>query len=159
MTDTHTPQPRPGVVTWSRRVLVLLAALFTLGAFTQFFLVGLSFFDDAARWNDHATLGHILGVLPYVMWIPAVLGKTGRGMIIATIVLFVSFMLQYVFIEVDSSMVNAFHPLNGSFLLVLSWWITMRTKDSLRQPSETTPARSEATDETALPDKLERATS
>ncbi len=126
MTDTTMAHERSGLVTGARWVLMALAALFTLGAFTQFFLVGVSYFDNPVRWKDHANFGHILGLLPYVMWIPAVLGRTGTRVIVGTLLLFVLFMAQYAFIEVDSTMMHAFHPLNGSIMLVLAFWLTTR---------------------------------
>ncbi len=126
MTDTTMPQHQAGLVTGSRWVLLALATLFTLGAFAQFFLVGVSYFDDPVRWKDHTDLGHMLGLLPYVMWIPAVLGRAGTRVIVGTLLLFVLFMAQYAFIEVDSTMMHAFHPLNGSIMLVLAFWLTTR---------------------------------
>lgn len=127
MTDVALTQERSGLIAGARWTLASLALLFTIGAFAQFFLVGLGMFDDGARWSDHATLGHIIGMLPWAMWIPAVLGKTGRGMIVATVLLFILFEAQYAFINVDSTIANAFHPLNGSLLLVLGAWITQRS--------------------------------
>jgi hypothetical protein len=126
MTDTTMPREPSGLVTGARWALLALAALFTLGAFTQFFLVGISYFDNPVRWKDHANLGHILGLLPYVMWIPAVLGRAGTRVILGALLLFVLFMAQYAFIEIDNSMAHAFHPLNGSILLVLGFWLTQR---------------------------------
>lgn len=159
MAGTLTSRPRTGTISWSRRILVLLAGLFTLGAFAQFFLVGVSFFDDAARWQDHATLGHNLGLLPWVMWIPAVLGKAGARIIIGTFLLFFLFEMQYAFIEIDNSMVNALHPLNGSMLLVLSFWITLRSVGLLRHPHDSEPSSQHMTIPTELPDKLEGSSS
>ena len=152
MAQTHISDSRSGLVTGSRWVLTILATLFTLGAFIQFFLVGVSFFDDAARWNDHATVGHTIGLLPWVMWIPALLGKTGRGMIIATVLLFILFEAQYAFINVDNTIAQAFHPLNGSVLLVLGWSITQRSVALLR--GELRDARVDP-DAPGAPDRLE----
>lgn len=126
MTDTSTRPARSGLVTGARWALLALAGLFVLGAFAQFFLVGVSFFDDATRWSDHANLGHMLGLLPYVMWIPAALGRAGARVILGTLLLFVLFMAQYAFIEIDNSTAHAFHPLNGAVMLVLAFWITQR---------------------------------
>lgn len=134
MRHTRTQSARSGLVTGSRWALAILAGLFTLGALGQFFLVGVSFFDDASRWTDHASLGHAIGVLPWAMWIPAVTGRTGGGMIGATILLFILFEAQYAFIEIENTMVNALHPLNGSILLVLGFWITQRSLGALRIP-------------------------
>lgn len=132
MTDTATR--RGGGVALARWSLVLLAGLFTLGALTQFFLVGLSMFEDGARWQDHKSLGHILGLLPYVIWIPAVLGRAGRGVILGSLLLYVLFMAQYAFINVDTGAVRALHPLNGTFLLLLGAWVTQRALALARTP-------------------------
>lgn len=134
MTNTKHIQPGSGLVAGSRWALTILAALFTLGAFAQFFLVGLGMFENGSRWQDHASLGHVLGLVTYVLWIPAVLGNTGARLIVTSIALLVLFGLQYAFIEADSAMMNAFHPLNGSILLVLGFWVTLRASRLLSIP-------------------------
>lgn len=130
-TDTS-PASRSALVTAARVVLLVLAGLFAVGAFGQFFLVGLSMFDDASRWRDHERLGHMIGLLTWVMWIPALAGRTGRGLIVACVVLFLSFEAQYGFIEASNSRLNALHPLNGAFLLVLGSWIALRALAAVR---------------------------
>ncbi|HWV23242.1 MAG TPA: DUF6220 domain-containing protein [Thermomicrobiales bacterium] len=135
MTDTTKPS---GVVKGSRWVLAALTLLFLLGAFGQFFLVGLSYFDDPSRWKDHENLGHILGMLPWAIWIPAVLGKAGRGVIIASVLLFVAFEAQYAFIEAGDGFVHAFHPLNGAVLLILGGWLFQQAFGLLRKPASAT---------------------
>lgn len=156
MTDQPASEQHSARTRVSRWILLIIAALFTLGAFGQFFLVGLSFFDDATRWKDHETLGHIVGLLPWVMWIPAVLGKTGR-LIGGTLLLFVLFEAQYAFINVESTVAQAFHPLNGSVLLVFGFWITTRSLTLVRESSSES-RRSPATMESVvMPDKLEGA--
>lgn len=132
MTDTTTR--RGGGVALARWILLLLAGLFTLGALAQFFLVGLSMFEDGARWQDHRTLGHILGLLPYVTWIPAVLGRAGRGVILGALMLYVLFMAQYGFINAGAGTLRALHPLNGTFLLLLGAWVTQRAVSLVRSP-------------------------
>ncbi len=118
---------------WARRLLAILSITFMLGAFGQFLLVGLSVFDDSSRWSDHQALGHALGALTWVMWIPAIVGRTGRRLIGSTILLLILFEAQYIFINAGSTLVNALHPLNGSVLLVLSTWISRQAIISLRQ--------------------------
>lgn len=140
LTNTHDvtrsaqSHERSGLVTAARWTLVILSLLFTAGALGQFFLVGLSMFEDGARWNDHKTLGHILGMLPYVMWIPAVLGKTGNRIILGTLMLFVLFMAQYGFISADSGVAKALHPLNGTLLLLLGAWLVQQSIRLARAP-------------------------
>lgn len=157
MTNTQHIQPGSGLVTGSRWALAILAALFTLGAFSQFFLVGMSMFENGSRWQDHASLGHVLGLVTYVLWIPAVLGKTGARLIVTSIALLVLFGLQYAFIEADSTMMNAFHPLNGSVLLVLGSWVTLRASHLLRIPS--LPHDRGSQSDSGLPGTMEKASS
>lgn len=127
MTDTSMARERSRFVTGARWALVALAVLFTFGAFGQFFLVGVSYFDNPVRWKDHANFGSILGLLTYVIWIPAVLGRTGTRVVLGSVLLLVLFMAQHASIAVDSPMVNALHPLNGAVMLVLAFWIAQRT--------------------------------
>ena len=63
------------LVVGSRYVLLTLALLFVAGAGAQFFLAGLSLFDTPSHWAEHANLGHKLGIVPWFLWIPAVLGR------------------------------------------------------------------------------------
>lgn len=135
MASTQHSPPRSGLVTGSRWALTILAAIFTVGAFSQFFLVGMGMFEDGSRWQDHASLGHVLGLVTYLLWIPAVLGKTGARLIVPSLALLVLFGLQYAFIESDNTMMNAFHPLNGSVLLVLGFWVTLQARRLLKVSS------------------------
>lgn len=130
--DTTGPK-RSGLVTGARWTLVAIAALFTIGAMGQFFLVGLSMFEDGAHWQDHKTFGSILGLLSYVMWIPALLGKTSRGLLLATLAFFFLFWAQYAFINIDNGIAKAMHPLNGTFLLLLGAWIFRTSLAQARQ--------------------------
>lgn len=133
MTDTAATRQSPsGLVTGARWVLLIFAALFTLGAFTQFFLVGVSYFDDPARWNDHVNVGHIITVFAWLMWAPAILGKTGGHVITGCIALALLYEMQYALLDFSNTMLNALHPLNGSIMLVLGFWVTLRAFGLLR---------------------------
>ena len=101
-----------------------LMLVLTAMALMQFFWVGLSMFESPARWVDHRTTGHVFGLITYVVWVPAVLGRLGRGQVIASVALLVMAHLQYAFIGIDSGIVNALHPLNGSLILVLCFWMS-----------------------------------
>ena len=117
----------------ARVVLLALTALFVAGAAMQFFLAGLSLFDDPSRWADHASLGHVLGLIPWVLWIPAVLGRTGWRLIAGSLLLMVLFMAQYAFIESGTPSAQALHPLNGAVMFALALWMCTRTVGLLRR--------------------------
>jgi hypothetical protein len=154
MADLNTTHDRSGLVTGARWALAILALLFTAGAFGQFFLVGLSMFDDASRWQNHKTLGHMIGLLPYVMWIPAVLGRVGRDLVLHTLMLFILYMAQYGFINADSSIANALHPLNGSLLLVLGVMIARQSIVLARTRDTRHRVKSQGIEGTVLPGEL-----
>ena len=109
-----------------------ITVILTTMALLQFFLAGLGMFEAPARWADHANNGHIFGFITYVVWIPAFLGKLGRKLIIGSVVIFVLAHLQYPFMEIDSGIVNALHPLNGSLILVVTVWLTGQAIASVR---------------------------
>lgn len=109
-----------------RFAFLSLAFLFTAGALGQFFLAGLSIFDNGVHWADHARLGHWLGIVARLIWIPALLGRVGRRMVVATILLAVLFEAQYGFVEFDNPTVQALHPMNGALMFGLSTWIVAR---------------------------------
>src|SRR5688500_11128624 len=107
--STEVSQPT-GAVTLTRAAMLGLSLLFIAGALGQFFLAGLGLFDDAARWEDHKSAGHILGLVTYVIWVPAVLARAGAGPIIGSIMLIVLYYAQYAFINIEEPVVQAFHP-------------------------------------------------
>jgi hypothetical protein len=133
MTDTTTR--RGGGVALARWTLLFLVTLFTLGAMSQFFLVGLGMFEDGARWQDHRTFGYLVGMLTWIIWIPAVLGRAGRGVILGTVMLYFLFQAQYAFIHAGTGTLRALHPLNGTFLLLLGAWTTQRAFGLVRNPA------------------------
>lgn len=127
-TQRPTTSRRPGTgATVARVILLVLIALFVLGAGAQFYLAGLSIFDTPAHWSDHANLGHGLGMLPWFLWIPAALGRAGWKVIAGTVLLFVLFEAQYAFIEAGNAFVHALHPLNGALIFALAVWIAVAT--------------------------------
>lgn len=122
-----------GLAVASRSILLALTALFTLGATAQFFLAGLSLFDNPSRWADHANLGHVLGLIPWILWIPAVAGRVGGKLIAGSILLLVLFGAQYAFIESGEPYAQALHPLNGAVMFALTLWMSLRIVGLLRR--------------------------
>jgi hypothetical protein len=121
------------LVTRSRQVLAFLAGTFLVGVVLQVFLAGLGLFDDADRWGDHETFGHILGLVTYVLWIPAVLGRGGIRLIGGAVLLFVLYFLQYAFVGSDEPAVKALHPVNALALFSVAAWVGLRSLALLRR--------------------------
>ncbi len=119
----------------SRYALLALAAALTAGTMGQFFLAGLSVFDTPRHWSSHATFGSALGVVAYVAWIPAVLGRVGWKLVVGSLLLPVLFTAQHALVAIDQPSVQALHPLNGACVFVLSLWIAVRTLGLVRRDS------------------------
>ena len=98
--------PASGLASWSRYVLLALTVLFVAGAMGQFFLAGLAVFDSPLRWSEHRSLGHTLDLVGMVIWIPAVLGRAGWRLILASVLLVVLFKAQYAFVGIDEPYVQ-----------------------------------------------------
>ncbi len=135
---TSSQRPTVGGLTIAARcLLLLLLVLFTAGAATQFFLAGLSLFDNPSRWADHASLGHILGLIPWILWVPAVVGRVGWRLVTGSLALMGLFMAQYAFIESGEPYAQALHPLNGAVMFALAVWMTRRACSLLRRAPQT----------------------
>lgn len=137
MTASNELHPVSGFATVARYILLALAVLFVAGAAGQFFLAGLSVFDSPLHWSDHRNLGHAVGLLTEIMWIPALIGRVGKKLVAASVLMFVLVGAQYAFVEIDEPYVQALHPLNGVVLFALSFWIGRRTLDLLRRAPRT----------------------
>jgi hypothetical protein len=127
MTSTTATTATSDAVRLSRLLLLALAAVFVAGALGQFFLAGLSVFDSPVSWTDHRRLGHGLGVIAHVAWIPAAIGRTGGRIVAGTAALAVLFEAQYGFVQIDEPAVQALHPLNGAVMFALALWVGART--------------------------------
>ena len=66
----------------------------------------------------------------------AALARAGAGPIIGSIMLIVLFYAQYAFINIDEPVVQALHPVNGTLLLILSFWLASRAFALLRRRPE-----------------------
>ena len=127
--------PTNAVVVWSRYVLAVLSALFVVGVLIQVFLAGLAVFDVTSnRWDDHANFGHLLGVITYVLWVPAVLGRVGLRLIGAAFLMLILMALQYIFVGADGEpSVQALHPVNALVMFSVSAWIAWQTFSLLKR--------------------------
>lgn len=129
-----------GLARSARYLALVLAVVLTAGALGQFFLAGLNVFDAPRSWSGHIALGSSLGLVAYVVWIPVVVGRLGRRMLLGATLLPVLFTLQHVFPAMDQAAVRALHPVNGALILVVSLWLALRTGERLRRPPPSTPA-------------------
>ena len=105
------------LMVWTRYALIAVAWLFAVGGIIQVFLAGLSVFDSAKYWNDHADFGQMIGLLTYVLPILALFGRVGSRLIGQAFVVTILFILQMILANVDDGRVAALHAVNA-FLLI-----------------------------------------
>lgn len=135
MTSSTAVSPVNNLTVWSRYLLLVCAFLFVAGALGQFFLAGLSVFDSPLHWADHENLGHTLGLLGRIIWLPAAVGRVGWKLIVGSLALAVLFEAHYAFVEIDEPYVQALHPLNGVVLFALAFCIGLSSFDLVRHAS------------------------
>ena len=129
------------VVRWSRFGFNVVAWLFVACCLLQVYLAGLGVFAGSSNFETHAGFGYTFGLLTLVLIVLALLGRTGRRVTGASVLLLVLFALQSVFIAMwaDSPTVAALHPLNGFFILFVAVATAWATLGYLRAPTASTP--------------------
>jgi hypothetical protein len=105
------------LMVWTRYAVIAVAWLFAVGGIIQVFLAGLSVFDSAKYWNDHADFGQMIGILTYILPILALFGRVGSRLIGQAFVVTILFILQMILANVDDGRVAALHAVNA-FLLI-----------------------------------------
>jgi hypothetical protein len=105
----------------ARAAFPWVAWLFVACCVVQVFLAGLGVFEDASRFALHRDFGYLFGLLTIVLIVLAVAGRLGRVVIGLSVLLFVQFILQSVFVVLRESapFVAALHPLNGFAILLV----------------------------------------
>lgn len=119
--STQTTVNRQGAA-WAHYAVVAVAWLFVAGGIMQIFLAGLSVFDSPTYWTDHVNFGRGLSILALLLPIMALIGRTGRGLIIQSSAVFILYMLQSMLANLDVGVVAALHAVTG-FILV---WLASR---------------------------------
>jgi hypothetical protein len=109
-----------GLVRGSRIAAMVLARLFTLGVVVQIFLVGISLFESAKYWDDHKSLGQMLGIVPVLLIVTAIVGRLPPRLIGMSVGLLVLWIIQWQLPEIDNGWIAALHPLNAFLLFGLS---------------------------------------
>jgi hypothetical protein len=107
------------VRSFSRQAVPVVAAIFVAGGIVQVFLAGLGVFDDPRTFLTHASFGYLLSILPLVLVILSIAGRSSRRVIGLSALLIALFLLQSVFVALrtDLPTVAALHPLNGFLIL------------------------------------------
>jgi hypothetical protein len=118
-----------GIVRWSRIGLIGASWLYAACIAVQVFLAGLSIFDAASHWSDHTSFGQSIGIVPVLMLLLALVGRTSVVSIILSAAVFLLYGLQYAFANTDNGSVAALHAVNA---LLMFWLTTIIAQQGLR---------------------------
>ena len=112
-----------GIVRWGRLGLIVSALLYAVCILIQVFLAGLStgmLGAEPQRWSDHVTFGQMIGTLPILLVIFAVIGRVPMVTIILSVAIFFLYGMQYPFANTNTSNIAALHAVNA----LVMFWIT-----------------------------------
>ncbi|MEP6680249.1 MAG: DUF6220 domain-containing protein [Chloroflexota bacterium] len=114
---------------WARVAYLYAAWLFVACLVVQVFLAGLGVFAGAQNFATHTEFGRIFGLMTLILIPLAIIGRMGRRKIWLSVLVFVLFFLQGLFIALRDSApaVAALHPVNGFLIL----WISILLAQSL----------------------------
>lgn len=114
---------------WARAAYLYGAWLFVACLVVQVFLAGLGVFAGAKNFATHTEFSHIFGWLTLILIALAIIGRMGRRKIWLSVLVFVLFFLQGLFVALRDSApaVAALHPVNGFLIL----WISILLAQSL----------------------------
>lgn len=134
MSESTTGNEVTGVRAGADTVFAYLTALMVLGVVAQFFLAGLGVFDIAghrdldkvSELDPHRVLGHILGLVAILMFIAALVARTGKAKIWVSIILFL--LIEFAQSALasggeDHHWLGGLHALDGVVILGLAGWM------------------------------------
>ena len=126
----------PAAVTGWRRAAeisyVIVAALFIVSVFVQFFLAGLGAFgaESFEAHKDFAGVFHLFALLLVVL---ALLVRRNRVDLILVITLFVLTTIQFSLPEANDGYVQALHVLNALVIYTAAYHVLQRSMTSVRR--------------------------
>jgi hypothetical protein len=123
---------RGGIVRVGQIGLTVSAWLYAACIAVQVFLAGLStglLGGEPDRWTDHISFGQMIGTLPILLVIFALVGRLPVLTIVLSVAIFFLYGLQYPFANTDTSNVAALHAVNA---LVMFWLTTLIAQQAQR---------------------------
>lgn len=124
------------------KVFAYLAALLVLGVVVQFFLAGLGVFgipghkdlEDVSQLDPHRAVAHVLALIAILMFIAALVARTGSRKIWVSIILVVLIELVQSLLAgggEDHHWLGGLHALDGLVILGLAGWMHGSTRHRL----------------------------
>ena len=110
-----------------QRIRLVVAGLFVVGLFVQFYLAGRGAFG-ASSYSEHRTFGDILHLVTPVILVLTLLHRRTRNRtdVTLSILLIVLFEVQLALADLEHPSVGAFHPVNGVLILAVAAWLFFR---------------------------------
>lgn len=122
----------------SRTIYAVFAWLFVAGVLVQVFFAGMTVVARQWSWDNHAGLGHGLGLLLLVMVITMYVAKLPRQMKRLTWMLFGVYILQadvVIFLRDSVPVVSALHPVLALIDFALGFWLARRATELISDPA------------------------
>jgi hypothetical protein len=126
-----------------RFAFAAVAWLFLACVVVQFFLAGLGVFAGAENFEVHRQFGYLFSWLAVIMAVLAAVGRLGRRWIGLSVLLFVLFIMQSVFVLMRDSLpaIAALHPVNAVAIFFVAQHVARESRSLLR--TDATSARTE----------------
>lgn len=125
-------QRRGGMTRWARIGLIVTAWLYAACIVVQVFLAGLStglLGNSPERWADHISFGQMIGTLPILLVIFALVGRLSLLTIGLAVAVFFLYGFQYISANTDTGNVAALHAVNA---LIMFWIATLIAQQAQR---------------------------
>ena len=131
----------------ARYAFTALAWLFLACVVVQVFLAGMGVFAGAENFETHRNFGYLFGCLTILMTIVALVGRLGRRFVLPSLVLFVLFALQSVFVlfREDVPAFAALHPVNALAIFFVAQQVARASLGLVREGRAAASATAEAT--------------
>ena len=113
---------------------VVVAGLFIISVFVQFFLAGLGAFG-AESYESHKDFAGVFHLLAFLLLVLALLVRRNRVDLILVITLFVLTTIQFSLPEANDGYVQALHVLNALIIYTAAYHVLQRGIKSVRATS------------------------
>jgi hypothetical protein len=121
---------------WARIGFSLVAWLFAIGTVIQVYLAGQGVFATGGNFELHRNFGFIFGALTIVMVVLSLAGRMPRLALIGSMLLVALMVVQSVLVrlpDIDPN-IAALHPVVGTFIVGIAFWLAATTLRQLRAP-------------------------
>lgn len=84
--------------------------------------------NEPARWADHVSFGQMIGTLPVLLVVFALIGRMPVLPIVLSVAIFFLYGLQYPFAMADGGAVAALHAVNALVMFSITGMIALQSQ-------------------------------